>query len=203
MRLDQCQFTIHQVGHLRRCDGTGVNEGIGDGEVGDDAAHNVLQFGALQFGVENLGRLQTGSGERLNIRRKVLPLQVAQHLVEEQVVDVVDGIGGDEDGDFLVAGILVDLEELQPLSRRDDEAILRQERALRVAERETLVVEQCRQVHRQRIAAIGCGQTDGDLGVGGEAWPAHVRWSGRRRGRRDGRDSGRGGCGRGWRGRRR
>ena len=203
MRLDQCQFTIHQVGHLRRCDGTGVDERFGHGEVSDDTARNVLQFSALQFGVESLGRLQTGSGEHLDIRRKVLPLQVTQHLVEEQVVDVVDGIGGDEDGDFLVAGILVHLEELQPFGRRDDEAILRQERAPRVAERETLVVGQCRHVHRERIAAIGRGQTDGDLGVGGEARSAHVvRWR-RRRGWRDGRDSGRWWRGRWWCGRRR
>ncbi len=187
--LDQRHLTGHQVGRLRRGDCVGVDERIGDGEIGDDAAGNLLQLSGLQFGVEMLGRLETCSGEGADIGLEVLPLQIAQHLVEQQVIDVIDRVGGDEHRDLPVARVLVELEELQPFGRRDDEAVLRQERALGVAPSESVRVAQRRHIHRQGVPLVRCRQDDGDLGVGGEAWPAYI-------GRRRGRDGGRRGCGR-------
>ena len=98
VRVDQGQFSLHQIGHLRGGDGVRIDERVGDGKVGDDAASDVFQLGTLQLGVEIPSGLKAGSSQRLNIGLETLSLQVAQHLVKEQVVDVIDRVGSDKDG---------------------------------------------------------------------------------------------------------
>ena len=112
--------------------------------------------GAGRLAVLDLRRLDEGAGQRLEVGRQRVALQVAQQLVEEEVVDVEDGVGGDEDGLVLVAHALVELEVLQPVARRRHETVLLQQGAGFGGEG-AVVEAQVRdavEVHGQRVVAV-------------------------------------------------
>ena len=121
------QFRFDQVGHFGRSGRAGIDEVIGHDKVGPDAPGDLFHLRALELVVEIAGRCDAGARERRDVRRKMFALQVAQHLVEHQMVNVINRVGGDKDGQFLVARVFIDLEELEPLGRRDDKTVLRQE----------------------------------------------------------------------------
>ena len=124
--LDQSQFGLHQVGRIVRHLDVGVQQLAGDADKGHGATGGILPAGALQSLVLAVGLGQQGLVQVAQQGDKVLNLGCAQHLVEQQVVDVQQRVAGDKDGHVGVAGLLVDGEKLLFDAGADDETIPRQ-----------------------------------------------------------------------------
>ena len=127
--VDQGQFSIDHVVRRGRVWDRQAEQLGGNGKIGHVPQGRVLQRSADQGLVLGRAGCQHGAGQRFEIDDEVVGLQVAQHFIEEQVIDMIDRVGGDEHRALHVPAALVDLVELTELARyrrSDHETVLGQ-----------------------------------------------------------------------------
>ena len=160
--VDQRHLRADQVGHFGRHRVRQAQELGRHGKIGHVAAGGFFERGALERLVLAVAGSQHAAGQGIERGGKGVAFQVAQHLIEDQVIDVIDRIGGDEDRPQAVTAVFIDLIELAKLARfgrQYHKTVFCERPGLGIVEFEFAYVLHLVQIQRQAvIAAVEFGR---------------------------------------------
>ena len=171
--VDESQLGVCHGIRLGRGRVREAQQPVGHLKIGSVAQGGISQRSGFQRLVLGRGGSQHTGGEGLEIADEVAGFQVAQHLVENQVINVVNRVGGDEERHRLIAVLFIYLVELAVLPRHrrsHGKAILHQQGALRIAQGDLVKPLHLVQIQRQAVAPAleGLRQADSRLAITGK-----------------------------------